>query len=98
MLSGTFAHCAGVRIDFASLIACVACFLPSAIEGWTFANTVIGSGFLTVVSASMLATLSMRESALLLNASPELWSFAILARVRESNTPGVKLTKNFATL
>ena len=33
MASGTFAHCAGVRITFESLIACVASFLAAAIVG-----------------------------------------------------------------
>ncbi len=69
MLSGTFAHCAGVRMAFASLIPCVASFLPSAIDGCSFPKIVIGSGLLTVVSPRMLATLSTSESALTLNAS-----------------------------
>jgi hypothetical protein len=33
MLSGSFAHCAGVRIAFESLIACVPSFRASAIVG-----------------------------------------------------------------
>ena len=71
MLSGTLAHCAGVRMALASLIACAASFRPSVIDGWSLAKTVIGSGLLTVVSASMFATLSISESAFTLNESPE---------------------------